>query len=97
MDVITVQWIEHLIKCFETRKNLTFRIEPNKTKGLILLRILNEAQRRLSKIKYSHLSGWFLTFISNLFPLSERSGNFDGFRMAAIGALMRGIRAKFFP
>ena len=49
---------------------------PQKGKALILLRTLNELLRRLSKMgeKNTEFCGRILIFLSQVFPLGERSG-----------------------
>jgi hypothetical protein len=48
---------------------------PQKGKALILLRMLNDLLRRLSKMGSSTMfCGQILTFLSGVFPLGERSG-----------------------
>jgi hypothetical protein len=48
---------------------------PQKGKALILLRMLNDLLRRLSKMGSSTMfCGQILTFLSGIFPLGERSG-----------------------
>ncbi|CAO1638492.1 unnamed protein product [Sympodiomycopsis kandeliae] len=55
---------------------LTQDLSPSKGKGLVLLRLLNDLLRRLSKPSRSHLvlSGRILALLSNVFPLGDRSG-----------------------
>lgn len=48
---------------------------PQKGKALVLLRTLNDLLRRLSKMGgTTNFCGRILTFLSSVFPLSERSG-----------------------
>lgn len=48
---------------------------PQKGKALVLLRTLNDLLRRLSKMGSTTLfCGRILTFLSQIFPLGERSG-----------------------
>src|ERR1700748_2514727 len=47
---------------------------PEKGKALVLLRILNELLRRLSKTAQTTFCGRILTFLSRAFPLGDRSG-----------------------
>lgn len=48
---------------------------PQKGKALVLLRTLNDLLRRLSKMGSTTLfCGRILTFLSQVFPLGERSG-----------------------
>jgi THO complex subunit 1 len=49
-------------------------MEPNRGKGLILLRFCNESLKRLSKSGYMELCGRIMTFLSLAYPLTERSG-----------------------
>lgn len=51
-------------------------LSPSRGKGLVLLRLLNDLLRRLSKPSRSHLvlSGRILSLLSSVFPLGERSG-----------------------
>lgn len=74
MDLLTSNCLGELLKEFKTVSGLSSTVEPNKTTGLTLLRILNESQRRLSRTKHAYISGFFQTLVSNLFPMSERSG-----------------------
>ncbi|CAO1617108.1 unnamed protein product [Parajaminaea phylloscopi] len=55
---------------------LTRDLSPSRGKGLVLLRLLNDLLRRLSKPSRSHLvlSGRILTLLASVFPLGERSG-----------------------
>ena len=43
-------------------------------KGLIILRLLNDLLRRLSKSTHTVLCGRILMFLANIFPIGERSG-----------------------
>ena len=48
---------------------------PQKGKALVLLRTLNDLLRRLSKMGSTTIfCGRILTFLSDVFPLGERSG-----------------------
>ena len=48
---------------------------PQKGKALVLLRTLNDLLRRLSKMgSTTKFCGRILTFLSDVFPLGERSG-----------------------
>lgn len=49
---------------------------PQKGKALVCLRMLNDLLRRLSKAERETVlfSGRILTFLSQVFPLGERSG-----------------------
>lgn len=51
-------------------------MHPQKGKGPLLLRLLNELLRRLPKSKTEHVifSGRILMFLSSVFPLGEKSG-----------------------
>lgn len=51
-------------------------MHPQRGKGPILLRLLNELLRRLPKSKQEHVifSGRILMFLSSVFPLGEKSG-----------------------
>ncbi|KAJ3749878.1 THO complex subunit 1 transcription elongation factor-domain-containing protein [Lentinula detonsa] len=55
---------------------LTAGLQPQKGKALILLRMLNDLLRRLSKAGGETIgfSGRILTYLSQVFPLGERSG-----------------------
>ncbi|CAO1627093.1 unnamed protein product [Jaminaea pallidilutea] len=55
---------------------LTRDLSPSRGKGLVLLRLLNDLLRRLSKPSRSHLvlSGRILSLLASVFPLGERSG-----------------------
>jgi hypothetical protein len=62
-------WIE------ERSRRLTSGMVPQKGKALVLLRTLNDLLRRLSKMgTTTTFCGRILTFLSNVFPLGERSG-----------------------
>jgi THO complex subunit 1 len=50
------------------------RLEPGRGKALILLRLCNEALRKLSRSENAVLCGRIQIFLSSVFPLSERSG-----------------------
>ena len=49
-------------------------MQPNKGRGLALLRLSNELLRRLSKTTHMAFAGRIRMFLANAFPLSERSG-----------------------
>jgi THO complex subunit 1 len=51
-------------------------MHPQRGKGPLLLRLLNELLRRLPKSKQEHVifSGRILMFLSSVFPLGEKSG-----------------------
>lgn len=55
---------------------LTRDLSPSRGKGLVLLRLLNDLLRRLSRPSRSHLvlSGRILALLASVFPLGERSG-----------------------
>ncbi|KAJ3876352.1 THO complex subunit 1 transcription elongation factor-domain-containing protein [Lentinula edodes] len=55
---------------------LTSGMQPQKGKALVLLRMLNDLLRRLSKAGGETIgfSGRILTYLSQVFPLGERSG-----------------------
>ncbi|PWN25696.1 hypothetical protein BDZ90DRAFT_233707 [Jaminaea rosea] len=56
--------------------HLTRNLSPSRGKGLVLLRLLNDMLRRLSKPNRSHLvlAGRILALLAEVFPLGERSG-----------------------
>lgn len=55
-------------------RSLVVDLSSTKGPGLILLRMCNEMQRRLSKTSFSELCGHILLFLSHTFPAGERSG-----------------------
>ncbi|KAG5519201.1 hypothetical protein PMAC_002289 [Pneumocystis sp. 'macacae'] len=78
-DLMDLQTIPECSKLFDfLNSRISFLIENGingtKGKGLVLLRLCNELLRRLSKTKDSLFCGNVLMFLSNVFPLRERSG-----------------------
>ena len=78
-DLLETQTISSCSQIFlwiESRaERLTEGMVPQKGKALILLRMLNDLLRRLSKMGSSTMfCGQILTFLSGVFPLGERSG-----------------------
>ncbi|KAE9406932.1 hypothetical protein BT96DRAFT_933839 [Gymnopus androsaceus JB14] len=63
-------WVE------ERKERLIVGMIPQKGKALVCLRMLNDLLRRLSKAERETVlfSGRILTFLSQVFPLGERSG-----------------------
>ncbi|RCH78354.1 hypothetical protein CU098_001146, partial [Rhizopus stolonifer] len=75
LDIHSIGGCEMIFKYIEKRKNrITLGLEPNKGKGLVLLRLCNELLRRLSKETNTVFCGRILMFLANSFPLDERSG-----------------------
>ncbi|KAI8375418.1 THO complex subunit 1 transcription elongation factor-domain-containing protein [Choanephora cucurbitarum] len=75
LDLHSINGCERIFKYIEKRKNrITLGLEPNKGKGLVLLRLCNELLRRLSKETTTVFCGRILMFLANSFPLDERSG-----------------------
>jgi hypothetical protein len=75
-EVQTVASCAHLFSWIESRgERLCVDMEPSKGRALVLLRMLNELLRRVSRSgRAATLSGRILTFVAGVFPLSERSG-----------------------
>ncbi|KAL8283934.1 hypothetical protein RQP46_005366 [Phenoliferia psychrophenolica] len=80
LNVVELQSIEgchHIFNYIESRRDrLTLGMHPQKGKGPLLLRLLNELLRRLPKSKSDDVifSGRILMFLSSVFPLGEKSG-----------------------
>lgn len=76
METQTIASCSHIFSWIEARADrLTEGMVPQKGKALILLRTLNDLLRRLSKMGSTTLfCGRILTFLSQVFPLGERSG-----------------------
>lgn len=73
----TIASCSHLFSWVESRvQRLTKDMVPQKGKALTMLRTLNELLRRLSKMGSQHTEfcGRILMFLSQVFPLGERSG-----------------------
>lgn len=72
----TIPSCSHIFSWIESRATrLTVGMVPQKGKALVLLRTLNDLLRRLSKMGSNTIfCGRILTFLSGVFPLSERSG-----------------------
>ena len=72
----TIPSCSHIFSWIESRAaRLTVGMVPQKGKALVLLRTLNDLLRRLSKMGSNTIfCGRILTFLSGVFPLSERSG-----------------------
>ncbi|KAG4302276.1 hypothetical protein PCK1_001548 [Pneumocystis canis] len=78
-DLMDIQTVAECGKLFDfLNSRILFlignEINGTKGKGLVLLRLCNELLRRLSKMKDSFFCGNVLMFLSNVFPLRERSG-----------------------
>ena len=76
LETQTINSCSHIFSWIELRADrLTEGMVPQKGKALVLLRTLNDLLRRLSKIGNTTLfCGRILTFMSQVFPLGERSG-----------------------
>ncbi|KAI0095149.1 THO complex subunit 1 transcription elongation factor-domain-containing protein [Irpex rosettiformis] len=76
LETQTISSCSHIFSWIELRAGkLTAGMIPQKGKALILLRTLNDLLRRLSKTGSTTLfCGRILTFLSQVFPLGERSG-----------------------
>lgn len=75
IDLLTITDAEQLFDYLESRlSKLTDGLEPNRGKGLTLLRFCNVLRRRLSKLKNMKTCGRILIFLSSVFPLCDRSG-----------------------
>lgn len=72
----TIASCAHIFTYIETRTpRLTKGMSPQKGKALILLRMLNDLLRRLSKIGGTTIfCGRILNLLSAVFPLEEKSG-----------------------
>ncbi len=76
LETQTIASCSHIFSWIELRADkLTAGMIPQKGKALTLLRTLNDLLRRLSKMGSTTLfCGRILTFLSQVFPLGERSG-----------------------
>ncbi|KAA1471600.1 UDP-glucose 4-epimerase [Dentipellis sp. KUC8613] len=76
LETQTIPSCSHIFSWIESRADrLTEGMVPQKGKALILLRMLNDLLRRLSKMGSNTIfCGRILTFLSGVFPLGERSG-----------------------
>ncbi|GBE77325.1 THO complex subunit 1 [Sparassis crispa] len=76
VEMQTIASCEVIFSWIEARTDrLTEGMVPQKGKALVLLRTLNDLLRRLSKMGATTLfCGRILTFLSQVFPLGERSG-----------------------
>ncbi|KAF8347064.1 THO complex subunit 1 transcription elongation factor-domain-containing protein [Amanita rubescens] len=76
LETQTVASCDHIFSWIECRAaRLTEGMVPQKGKALVLLRTLNDLLRRLSKMGSTTIfCGRILTFLSDVFPLGERSG-----------------------
>ncbi|KAF8628277.1 hypothetical protein AX15_004041 [Amanita polypyramis BW_CC] len=76
LETQTVASCDHIFSWIELRAaRLTEGMVPQKGKALVLLRTLNDLLRRLSKMGSTTIfCGRILTFLSEVFPLGERSG-----------------------
>jgi THO complex subunit 1 len=76
LETQTIPSCSHIFSWIESRADrLTEGMIPQKGKALVLLRTLNDLLRRLSKMGSTTLfCGRILTFLSQVFPLGERSG-----------------------
>ncbi|TFY63371.1 hypothetical protein EVJ58_g3295 [Rhodofomes roseus] len=76
LETQTIDSCSHIFSWIELRADrLTEGMVPQKGKALVLLRTLNDLLRRLSKIGNTTMfCGRILTFMSQVFPLGERSG-----------------------
>lgn len=74
---LTIDSASTVFSYLESRVSwLTRDLSPSRGKGLVLLRLLNDLLRRLSKPSRSHLvlAGRVLSLLASVFPLGERSG-----------------------
>jgi hypothetical protein len=77
LETQTISSCSHIFSWIESHVDrLTTGLVPQKGKALILLRTLNELLRRLSKMgsQNTEFCGRILMFLSQVFPLGERSG-----------------------
>ncbi|GLB43609.1 putative polysaccharide biosynthesis protein [Lyophyllum shimeji] len=76
LEMQTITSCSHIFSWIEKHSaRLTVGLVPQKGKALVLLRSLNDLLRRLSKMGSTTMfCGRILTFLSGVFPLSERSG-----------------------
>ena len=77
LETQTISSCSHIFSWIQSRvTRLTKDMVPQKGKALILLRTLNELLRRLSKMgeRNTEFCGRILIFLSQVFPLGERSG-----------------------
>ncbi|KAG0226479.1 hypothetical protein BGW42_003615 [Actinomortierella wolfii] len=75
LDLQAIDNCESIYEYLELRKErLTVGMEPNRGKGLTLLRLCNELLKRLSRAKNTVFCGRILVFLAGSFPPSEQSG-----------------------
>ncbi|KAF9970439.1 hypothetical protein BGZ73_006853 [Actinomortierella ambigua] len=75
LDLQAIDNCESIYEYLELRKErLTVGMEPNRGKGLTLLRLCNELLKRLSRAKNTVFCGRILVFLAGAFPPSEQSG-----------------------
>lgn len=93
LETQTIPSCSHIFGWIESRANeLTAGMVPQKGKALVILRMLNDLLRRLSKMgANTTFCGRILTFLSAVFPLGERSGvNLRG----EYGPVWEGVESK---
>jgi THO complex subunit 1 len=75
IDLLTVKNAEKIFDFIYSRfDKLSENLEPNKGKGLIILRICNEFLKRVSKLENAKTCGKILILLSQIFPISDQSG-----------------------
>lgn len=75
IDLLTVKNAEKLFDFIYSRfDKLSENLEPNKGKGLIILRFCNEFLKRLSKLENAETCGKILILLSQIFPINDQSG-----------------------
>ncbi|KAM0748103.1 hypothetical protein T439DRAFT_328082 [Meredithblackwellia eburnea MCA 4105] len=77
LDLQPIEGCHKIFNYIESRvERLTKNMHPQKGKGPVLLRLLNDLLRRLPKSKPDDVifSGRILMFLSSVFPLGEKSG-----------------------
>ena len=75
IDVLPMSAIGRIFDYLENNLvKISTGLEPGKGKALPLLRLCNEALRKLSKSENASMCGRIQVFLASVFPLSERSG-----------------------
>jgi THO complex subunit 1 len=75
VDILPSRQLPALLDYFISKKSdLVYKLEPGKGKALILLRLCNNALRRLSRTENAALCGRIFILLSSVYPLSDRSG-----------------------
>ncbi|TPX49683.1 hypothetical protein SeLEV6574_g01312 [Synchytrium endobioticum] len=76
VEMLPIQLIDRIFDYLDSRYNrIVTGIEPGRGRALVVLRICNEALRRLERTGNATTCGRVLMFVAAIFPVTEKSGN----------------------